>query len=122
MKTSRTESRAPGIEAEVAPGPAGLALDKARLDQDLQVMADGSLGEIEEGLELADADGLTIGPQEHVHDPQAMAIGERLDHRLQLGRLPIVEGSSPRAGYSNRSPGAREATAANGTNFIEDHQ
>ena len=75
-----------------APGAAAFALDQARLDQDLQVVADGPLREIEEGLELADADSLAIGPQEHVHDPQPVAICERLDHRLQLRRPPIAEG------------------------------
>src|SRR6476620_8250264 len=42
-------------EREVAAGAAPLALRQARLDQHLEVMADGRLGEAEEGLELADA-------------------------------------------------------------------
>ena len=50
-----------GDEGEVAAVAAALALDQPRLDQDLEVVADGSLGEAEEGLELADADRLALG-------------------------------------------------------------
>src|SRR6187551_2667605 len=50
-----------GDEAEIAPRAAGLALDQARLDQHFQVVTDRALREVEEGLELANANGLTVG-------------------------------------------------------------
>src|SRR4051812_42423614 len=78
-------------ECEVAAGAARLAFDQADLEQDLQVVADGALGQTEEGLELTDADGLAVGPQEHVDDAQAVAVGQRLQHRLQLRGFRFAE-------------------------------
>ena len=75
------------------------------VEQLLEVVADGRLLEVEHRLEVADAHGLAARPQQPVEDPHAMAVGERLEHALELARprrrrAPIrrAEGSTARAG------------------------
>ncbi len=75
-----------GHEAEVAVGAARFAIDDSGLDELLEVMADRPLREAEQRLHLADADRFPTGAQQQVDDPQPVAVGERLDHGLELGR------------------------------------
>ena len=88
------EQRADVLEGAVRDRPVGersalLALDDAGVEQLLEVVADRRLLELEQLLEVADADRLAAGWTQPVEDLHAVAVGERLEHPLELARLVV---------------------------------
>ena len=79
----------PGRDREVGERPALLALDDARLEQLLEVVADRRLLERKQVFEVADAHGLAPGLEQAVEDLDAVAVGERLEHALELAGLVL---------------------------------
>ncbi len=55
------------------------------------MVGDGRLLEAERVLEVADADRLSVGLGEHVHDLEPMPIGERPEEPFQLDGVLVGE-------------------------------
>src|SRR4051812_35293664 len=79
-------------QAKVGEAAAPLTLEQPRLGEQLEVVGHGGLLQAERLGEVADADRLATRPREHVEDLDAVAVGERLEERLELDRLRIREG------------------------------
>ena len=57
-------------------------------------------------LEVADADRLAAGGEQAVEDLDPVAVGERLEHALELVGLVVAQAAALRAGRSTGSRGA----------------
>ena len=108
-------------KAEVAVCPAGLSLDDAGIDQLLQMVADCALGVTKSRLDLADADGFSVGGQEHVDYPQPMPIGKRFQDRLQIRCPLLLEEFAPAKGVQQSITG-RSPIPNDVTSFIDEDQ
>ena len=73
------------LQAVERVGPSLLPLEQACVDELLEMVADGRLFHTEDGLEVADADGVLAGLEQAVEDLQAVPVGERLEEPLEPG-------------------------------------
>ena len=91
--TAASFSTASGLQREVGPLAALLALEQPGVDELLQVVRDGRLRQSERLDQVADADRLrAVG--EHVHDPHPSRIAERLEHLRRRSRLIVRQDRS----------------------------
>src|SRR4051812_19369842 len=81
-----------GRKSVVREAPAPLALEQPGIVEQLEVVRDGGLLEPERLGEVAHADRLAAGPRKDVEDLDAVAVGERLEERLELDCLRVREG------------------------------
>ena len=78
------------------------------------MVADRRLLEREQVLEVAHADGLAAGLEQAVEDLHAVAVGERLEHALELARLVLGE-----AGLGERGAALDERERGHASDHIE---
>jgi hypothetical protein len=76
-----------GVQAVVRVRAALLAREESGVDELLQVVAHRRLLDPEKRLELTHTDGLAVSSKEAVEDLEAMAVGQRLEQTLELGRF-----------------------------------
>src|SRR3954451_12616953 len=81
-----------GRKSVVGEAPAPLALEQPGIVEQLEVVRDGGLLEPGRLGEVAHADRLAAGPRKDVEDLDAVAVGERLEERLELDCLRVREG------------------------------
>ena len=82
-----------GHDPVVGPAAAALALDETRVEEDLEVVADGRLAEAERPGEVADACLAVRLRLDQAQQPQARRVGDRLQRARELVGLPLVEGA-----------------------------
>jgi len=76
------ESAGPGPVPD--PHPALVAVEEPSVVQDFEVMADGGLGQIERGGEVANAGLAARAGSDQRHQPEPYGVGERFEQRDDL--------------------------------------